>query len=237
MPEATTPPPATATAAKTKPARSELNQSLIKELTLAGQIAGTTEKDGYAALLAEEGIDATFLTNLRGKIGEAEDLLNGATGKRADQKSTTQREEKLKRALLAKLKVIQTRAKRKYRPGNPLREKFFIGERLESSRTLLENGAQSIVKTLASDPLPGMKPAEAIALQEALRDYRAVQTDQTGDQSEAATRRAALEAKVKEVADLRREIQYAVDAVWPAEDKANAGIRVEFQIPPNRALN
>jgi hypothetical protein len=63
-----------------------------------------------------------------------------------------------------------------------------------------------------------------------------VQTTQTVDQSGASTARAGYEAKVKEVARLRREIQYAVDALWPAKKKANAPIRVEFKLSPDRAL-
>ncbi len=38
--------------------------------------------------------------------------------------------------------------------------------------------------------------------------------------------------KVKEVAHLRRAIQYAVDALWPAKKKASAPIRMEFQTLP-----
>jgi hypothetical protein len=43
-------------------------------------------------------------------------------------------------------------------------------------------------------------------------------------------------AQVKEVADNRRQLQYAADAAWPSTEKVNAGIRTEFKIPPNRAL-
>ena len=57
-----------------------------------------------------------------------------------------------------------------------------------------------------------------------------------GDQSGATTTRAQCEIKVNEVADMRREIQYAADIIWPATRKANAGIRVEFKLPPARAL-
>lgn len=59
-----------------------------------------------------------------------------------------------------------------------------------------------------------------------------MQTAQSGDQSGATTSRSQLEAKLKEVADKRRQLQYAADAV----KKVNAGVRTEFKIPPNRAL-
>jgi hypothetical protein len=34
----------------------------------------------------------------------------------------------------------------------------------------------------------------------------------------------------------QREIQFAADAAWPHTDKANAGIRAEFKLPPNTAM-
>jgi hypothetical protein len=33
-----------------------------------------------------------------------------------------------------------------------------------------------------------------------------------------------------------REIQFDADADWPHTDPANAGIRVEFQLPPDRMM-
>jgi hypothetical protein len=34
----------------------------------------------------------------------------------------------------------------------------------------------------------------------------------------------------------RREIQFGADADWPHTDPANAGIRMEFQLPPDRVM-
>lgn len=222
---------------KPKRTRADINQSDAAELTLASEIANTASKASYATLLADEGIDAAFITGLRVKITEARAFTAGATGKKADKKSDTRREDDLKKALLEKIGVIQARAKRKFKPGDPQRAKYFIGKPIESSRTLLETSTQTLLTNLAADSLPGMKPADAPALQAALDAYMGVQTDQTGSQSDASSARTSFETKVKEVADLRREIQYAVDAVWPAGKPANAAIRVEFQISPDRAMN
>lgn len=51
-----------------------------------------------------------------------------------------------------------------------------------------------------------------------------------------ATRTAFLDAKLTEIAELRRELQYAADAQWPAGVLGNAGTRGEFQIPADKAL-
>ena len=231
-PAAPTPPPG-----KPKRQRSPINQALIDELDQAEQLAATTEKAAYTDQMTDEGIDAAFLANLRTQIGIADTLLATATGNTTDKKITTRQEESLKTDLLDKIQGIQKRVKRKYKETNdPMREKYFIGERIGSNRPLLERSTHAILAALATDALPGLKPAEVTALDTALTAYTNVQPTQTGGQSDATTNRALLEAKVKEVADLRRELQYAADTVWPARNRANAGIRVEFKIPPNKAL-
>ncbi len=101
---------------------------------------------------------------------------------------------------------------------------------------MLKSASQAIITRLATDTLPGMTPAAVAALKTARNEYMAVQTTQSGDQSGATTSRSQLEAKVKEVAAKRRQLQYAADAVWPSTEKINAGVRTEFKIPPKRAL-
>ena len=52
----------------------------------------------------------------------------------------------------------------------------------------------------------------------------------------ATTARATLEAAVKSIIARRREIQFAADAQWPASNPANAGIRREFRLSPDKAM-
>lgn len=223
------------TPAKTgKRARSLINQGLAAELTLAGEVANTAEQPAYAALLVDEGIDAAFIAGLRAKIAEANALVADAGGKTSTKQATTRDEQARRRELLDLIGTVQARAKRKYKIGDPMRDKFFIGEKIGASRTVLESSARAILAHLAADTLPGMKPADVAALQEALDAYLAVQTVQSVGQSGASGARAGFDAKVKEVIKLRREIHYAVEAVWSAKKKANAAIRVEFQLHPDR---
>lgn len=223
-----TPPP--------KRSRSFINQLHAAEIILAGEIANIAEKPDYATLLATEGIDEAFIEDLRTKIEEANALVASAGGKTTDKKATTQTEETRKAELMEKIATIQSRAKRKYPKGNPQRANYYIGQPIDDSRTLLETSATALIAHLATDTLPGMKPGDIAALQAALKAYQTVQTTQTGDQSGASSARGGYEAKAKEVAGLRRQIQYAVDALWPAKKKANAPIRVEFKLSPDRAL-
>ncbi|CAM3112105.1 hypothetical protein [Rariglobus hedericola] len=233
-PDNTTPPETPAQAAKRN--RSLVNQGHAADITLAGEIANTAELPAYATILAGEGIDAPFLTNLRSKITEAAALVANAGGKTSAKETTTKAEETRKAALLELIGVIQARAKRKYPMGDPLRANYFISEPIAANRAVLETSTRSIIAHLATDELPGMKTGDVPALEAALAAYLAVQTIQAGDQSGASGARASYEAKVKEVSRLRREIQYAVDAHWPAKKKANAAIRIEFKLSPDRAL-
>ena len=84
--------------------------------------------------------------------------------------------------------------------------------------------------------MPGIEAAELHALDDALAAYKGVETDQSGEQSGATAARKALEALVKEIADQRRELQFAVDGLWPAGKSENAAIRVEFQLSADRVF-
>lgn len=236
MPDPTptpTPPPAPA---KPKRTRAAVNQGWVAELTLAGELAATAAKTEYATPMADEDIDTAWLTALNAKITAAQTLLNNATAGTADKTSATRTEEGLKKTLLAALQQVQIRAKRKYKPENPQRKKYFINERIDANRATLEEAIGSVLLTLAGDTLPGLKPAHKTALEAALADYKAIQATQAGAQGDATGARGQLAAKITEIADLRREIQYAADALWPAGVPGNAGIRGEFQIPPDKAL-
>jgi hypothetical protein len=92
-----------------------------------------------------------------------------------------------------------------------------------------------VLATIGEDALTGQKIAGTAALAAALDTYVQAQTGQASNQTGATNDRAALELKVKEVADLRREIQYAADLQWPADKKTHPGIRKALGLPVNKA--
>ena len=47
---------------------------------------------------------------------------------------------------------------------------------------------------------------------------------------------SAISNPAKHGADQRRELQFAVDGLWPAGKPENAAIRVEFKLPPDKAF-
>ena len=117
-----------------------------------------------------------------------------------------------------------------------MRGKYFISQPIASSRATLEGATDAILEVIKTDALPAIQAAEVTAVVNALRDYRAIQTTQTGAQGDATGQRTDLETLVGEIADARREIQYAADTQWPSDNPANRATRIEFKLPPDKAL-
>lgn len=226
MPDPTPPAPP----AKPKRTRGPINQRLIDELTESGELAAAAAKTEYATPMADEGIDADIAA------AQAEIALanNSTSGKQ----TITRDEEALKNALLKAIGTIQNRAKRKYTAANdPGLGKYFVNQGIGDNRALLESSSAAIIETLKTDTLPHIKTAEVDALKAARVAYVGIQTDQTGAQADATGARGDLDAKVKAVRGMRRQLQLAADLLWPpGAAPENAAIRREFRLPPDKAL-
>lgn len=239
--------PAPASAPKTTPKRGEINQSWLDEFTNAEAILAAAKPADRAVELAEGGIDAGKISALTLAIAAARKLAGKAVQGTSGKRIITGDEEELKTELLKQIQSVQTRARQKYDASGPGRLKdYAIGQNISNSRSLLEqagtnillklNGDDQAVPVVPPDVLPGVTPAKITALQTALDDYMGVQGSQTGAQGDATTARKLVEAAVADIIAKRREIQFAAEAEWPHTDPANAGIRVEFQLPPARVM-
>lgn len=195
-------------------------------------------KAAYAPPLAKRDITAAFLTTLQTDIGTARTLAGGAVQKSTAKVGVTKSETDLKTALVALLQGVQKAAKQKStRTGDKtLLKTYAVGQKFYSNRAVLEQTATNFLSSLPAAALPGIDPDAIANIQQALADYKQVQTDQTGAQSGATTDRANLDTAVADIARRRREIQLAADAEWPHTNKVNAGIRAEFKLPPGKAL-
>jgi hypothetical protein len=232
-----TPTPAPAPAPAPKGNRSNINRDRINSLNNAGQIVAAAQKAEYAPVFAAGGITADKLSALATDIAAAHALAGDAAQMTTSKQGVTGNEANLMKILVELIKEVQQRARQKYAADNPIALKdYAIGDKWHDSRTVLEQTAYNIIKKLSADTLPGVDAAKTAQIQKALDDYKAVQTDQVGGQAQATTARATLEAAVKDVIARRREIQFAADAQWPHTNKANAGIRAEFKLPPSKAM-
>jgi hypothetical protein len=237
MAETTPTTPAPAPEPKKPVQRGILNQAQLDELTQAEAIVAATEAPDRAVTLAEGGIDAAKITALTTAIAEARrqgaQATQGTTGKQG----VTAEESGLMDELVNKIQEIQKRARQKYDASEPVKLKdYAVGQQFYNSRSLLEQTATNILEKLKTDTLPGINAGKVAALQTALEDYQGVQGDQSGAQSGATTARKRLETAVEDVMAKRREIQFAADAEWPHTNPANAGVRAEFKLPPDRVM-
>lgn len=242
-----TPTPGPAPAPKAKRSPGPINQEWLDEFTFAEGIVAATQVTGRPAILADGDIDAAKITALTDAIVAARKLTGQAVQGTSGKRIITHTEEDLKKVLLKRIHYVQARARQKYDSTEPGRlTEYGIGQHISNSRSLLEQAAENILLKLSGDPaavppvppdvLPGMPADRITGLKAALADYKGVQGDQTGAQGDATKFRSLVEAAVADIIAKRREIQFAADAEWPHTDPANAGIRAEFKLPSDQAM-
>lgn len=242
-----TPTPAPEPTPKSTPKKGDINQSWLSEFTDSEAIIAAAKPADRAAKLADGDIDAAKIAALTAAIAAARRLAGLAVQGTSGKQIITGTEDTLKTALLEIIQYVQKRARQKYDASESGRLKDFgIGQQIANSRSLLEQAAENILLKLNGNPiatppvpadaLPGVKPAKIAELQTALDAYKNVQGAQTGAQGDATTWRKQVEAAVAEIVIQRREIQFAADAEWPHTNPANAGLRVEFQLPADRVM-
>ena len=244
-PAPTTPVPTPAPKSSVK--RGEINQTWLDEFTAAEAIVAATGKSERPARLAEGGIDAAKISVLTAAILAGRQLAGLAVQGTSGKEIITGTEQTLQDALVEKIQYIQKRARQKYdATASGLLKDYAIGQKITDSRSQLEqvtanillklNGNPKAVPPVPADTLPGVNAAKIAELQTALDAYKGVQGQQTGAQSDATTWRKQVESAVADIVAKRREIQFAADAEWPHTNPANAGTRMEFQLPADRVM-
>jgi len=214
------------------------NKAQASEMSKAGQIFAAARKGDRPAALARREISAEFVTQAIADILAARAKSTEAVGDTTGTRTATVAEVASAKKLLVAMQEMQAAAKQKYARTQPEKLKdYYVGTRLDESRPLLEQYSQGIIDKLDSDTLPGITADKVTALGVLRTAYVSTNSDQSGSQSDATTARKGLEVMVKAITDKRIAVQYAADAEWPYTDKANAGIRREFFLPPDRPFN
>ncbi len=221
---------------KTKRPRADIRQDYLDELTLSEAIVTAAEKPDYAPSLTAEGCDAAKVAELKTKIAAARALITSVGAKSTARKGVTKTEEQLQSALVVLVGKVQSRAKAVYDRGDLRRKNYFIGEAIDNSRARLEQTSLDVLTHATSDTQLAA-PAELLASLAAARDaYVGVQGEQTDRQTDSSTAREQLDQAIRDVAALRRKVQYAADGAWPALGRKHTPIRREFKIPADRKL-
>jgi hypothetical protein len=238
-----TPAPAPQPAAKTRK-HGIVDKRQEQSVALAEKVVAAATKPEYATTLdTEHEITPDFIAQLgsdtataRGSLGQIVQSAvagNVATGGKAGSQKT----------LMQSIRKIQAATRQKYAGTQPtLLKDYFIGQKIDATQFTPEEIGTAILNrisppdgsTTPADVLPGINAPKIAALSSALAAYTTAWSAQTSAQSDKVKGHFALGVLVKSINDRRRLVQYAVDGEWPFDDAANAPIRREFGIPPNR---
>lgn len=222
--------------AEPNPTPGDIDKKLLAAIKLGEDVieAATTDPSHTAALTAEE-LDEDALPDLATYTGEARTLAARVVPTKRARNAATRAEAATLKTLLAVLRDIQKRAKRKFPKDKARQGAYLIGKNnLGKNRTELEEDAETILAVGASDGLPGLTPAKLTAATAALGAWKDADASQVTAEEEQGKLLKALEVKVAQINEVRREVQRTADLAWPHTDPANAPIRRTFKLPPNK---
>ena len=222
---------------KAKRTRGDVNKQILADLELSETVASAAADPAHAAALADEGVDAAAVTNLNTLNSQGRDLAKQVVENKKLHLDTNKTEAKAHATLMTALRGIQSRAKRKFAKDKPRQAAYGIGKKnFGQSRNELDQDATAILKLAAADTLPGLTPVKLTAANTAYTGWK--QTFIAQNQAAETQARAVinLTAKAGAINDARRDVQHAVETIWPHTNKANTATRRAFQMPADQAL-
>lgn len=248
MPDATTPAPENpspppAPADKAARERAYFNQVQLEDLETAENVQAAARS--HVAALADQDIDAAYLDGLTALTVEARHRIAEAAGNGDASEAATAEAREVEKALVQGLQRIQSAAKQKHKmlaedddpeTNFPL-DGYLIGLRLNPSRTLLLQNAETLIGKARADSPPGFKTAAKNAMVEALLTaYRSAESGQGKATEDKGLSRVSRDALVQKINTRRSALQHAADVLWPYTQEANRPIRKTFELPLGRPI-
>jgi hypothetical protein len=231
--------------AKTLP-RSYFNQAQIADIALAEDVATAAADADVAALLATRDITADYVAGLAALVTQARTKMTETGQANHGPQPTTLNAAGAERALVIALQGIQSAAKQRQRmeqedddpTTNFTTDGYLLGLRLNRSRELFLQNAETLLTRVRADALPGYRTAAPIeAVEAALAAYRAATASQADAGLEAAQDRIARDAMVRKINARRLAIQHAFDGLRPYTEEAHHPLRRRFRLPIDRPFN
>jgi hypothetical protein len=217
---------------------SDLNRCQVRELNKAEQIGLAAQKPAYAPSLSARDIPAPFVTQLLADIAAARTKSNAAVQATSSTTTAVKGGVSARATLLKGLRVVQSSARQLHRHTDPERlQDYFVGERLVSSRAMLEQTSQGIIAKADQERPPGVDTNFITRLQGDRTAYVQSAVTKAGARALAKTERAQRDAMVESIKQRRLQIQFAADGAWPWRAPGNAGARGEFHLPAKRTLS
>ncbi len=245
MPDNTT--PVTATVSTTPQAvasRGYFNKEQLEDIALAESVLSATKAN--QPILASRDIDGTFITRYGDFTTEAHRRAAATAGEADDSQEATLESSAAAKALYSALQGIQSAAKQKHRmfaiDGDPATnfptDGYLMHTRINQSRPVLLQSAETLIARASEDSLPGYKTPESIqAVQDLLSAYRQDVADQQETTRSKELARLNRDELIELLNNHRSAVQHAADALWPWNTETSRPTRKTFALPLTRPLN
>jgi hypothetical protein len=221
--------------AKTKRVSGEIAKRHLDDIQLAHDVFNAASDPVHAPVLASEALDAPAVAVVATLTADARDLCGKVALAKKARLAATRGEDAASKALIAALRDVQKRAKRKFPKDKTRLATYAIGKNhLGSNRTGLEQDAENILKLAAEDALPGLTPAKLTAANAALAAWNLAHAKQAKATEDQGQFLADLATTMTTLNEARRNIQRAADTAWPHTTKAHASIRRSFKLPATK---
>lgn len=228
-------PPAPDPAPKKRATPGDIDKQLLANIKLGEDMVEVATDAAHAEALDAEEIDPAAVGDLPALAAHARELAAKIPPAKRTFNAATAAEKTAYDALMAALRDIQKRAKRKFEQDKTRQAAYSVGKNnFGKNRTTLEQDAETIFTLATADVLPGLPPAKLTTSRGKLAAWK--QADETQAKAAEAQTKAiqALETAVQQINTHRREIQRCADLAWPHTDPASAPYRRAFQLPVNK---
>ena len=213
-----------------------LNLNQINNIDIAAKVARAAQTTQYESALNLRNISVESINELVEEIQFCRQELAATLSSSTNQRSATVQERDTRSELIDAIQVIQAAARQKHTRTQPEQLKvYFIGEALRRrDRASLVQIAESVLQQLSRESLPGITPEIRAVLKQKCDAYVAADAEQQKQLSATKDHRVATLRHLKRLTDLRLEIQFAVDGLYPYPNLESASTRSEFGLPLRR---
>jgi hypothetical protein len=212
-----------------------LNQAQLREISRAEHLVAKAQDPLYATTLANRINDPAFLPTLTTDCALARSRGARAVVNDSQRQDATRTEGAAERTLVNSLREIQSSASLQHLPEHPdLLGPYFVGQRMDTSRPMLEAASRNILERAEEERPPGVDTDVIVRVTGERDAYVQVEGTQAGAGARAKQERVFLRDLVRSITERRKKIQRAADAAWPHHKPESAQARADFQLPATR---
>ena len=212
-----------------------ISKVVSRELEKVKHILYWANQEPHKEALADRGLDQEFLDGMQTGHDGVSAFAYQALFKTTLKEKMTSNEKRIELELIKAVQEVQSSARLKYRLSAPeIMHSYFTGESLHTSHARLDFIVASILLQLSEDNLPGITDEKVTALQTLHGAWDQADWDQDDAQLQASIQRFLRDDNLKILRGKRIDIQLAINAEYPYQDKENEAVRRLFLLPINR---